>query len=88
MDKQDVINIVTQFMSSQPFQDYIVSIMANALAESVEIKKADQRRRDGLPKDKQEQESLERRFDAALEVIKKRPEMLEEYLEICERKDL
>ena len=82
------LNVISQFLATEPVQNYIVSVIASALTESIEIKKAERKRQESLNKTQQEQESLERRFDAALSIIKKHPDLLEQYMEICEAKDL
>lgn len=69
-------------------EDYIVAVVADALMESVRLKEKERRRKEELTKEEAARESLEDRFEVAMEIIKRDPELLEEYNNICLRRDL
>ena len=80
--------LLTYLLRTQIFQDYFISIIANALTDSIELRRAEQKRQNELPKDEQYIRSLEQRFDVALKLIMKNSDMFEEYMRLCEEKNL
>lgn len=68
--------------------DYIVAVIADALMESIRLKEKERQRKENLNRDEAFWESVGDRFEIAMEIIKRNPELFEEYCNTCLRRDV
>ncbi len=69
-------------------EDYIVAVIADALMESIRLKEKERQRKENLSRDEAFWESVGDRFEIAMEIIRRNPELFEEYCNTCLRRDI
>lgn len=69
-------------------EDYIIAVVADALMESIRLKEKERQRKENLGRDEAFWESVGDRFEIAMEIIRRNPELFEEYCDTCLRRDI